>query len=339
VEVDVLTLIAVGWVVPSAQAGPIIVEWRAATSFVERLSAPEASVPTLTGAWEDDGVFDPRLRLGLSGRVLATLTPRDQLWASWGFWRDQALCDTCAAGGAPGWLGSELLGSTDLIVRLVHQEPLEGRAAIAAHADVVLPASRDALWCNPMVAAPGAGAAFQLPVRGTTVLVGASARRPFYLHQAAPIGICSPPLAGDVDIAALTGPVEPASYDGAWFGFANPRLTGTADLTWADPHRLIPGAPWRLDSELTTGLQLERAASDPQVRVLTDTGLVTVEAANRPVRVTIPWRIARGWALRPTTTLELSAGNRIPSVLADPGGTFRALPATTTFSAALSGRL
>lgn len=334
-----LPWIAAGGGLSAARAAPVTVEWSAATSFVPYLHAPGTAVDTLSGAWTTDGVFDPRLRFGLSARLVAELGDRDVLTAGWGVFRDQALCDTCAGGAGPGWLGSELLGSTDLIVRLAHEEPLQDGAALKGIADVVLPASRDALWCNPMVAAPGLGASFALPVGDSTVGLGVSGRRPFYLHRAAPIGLCSPELAGDSGVVALTGPVVPTPYDGSWFGAANPTFTGAATVGWTDPHFAFAGAPKRLHSELSTGMQLERRAADETVTVRALTGTVTVPAAYRPVRVLVPWAVSLGWDLTDATLIELSAGNRTPAVLADPGGTFRALPATTSFSAALRGRL
>lgn len=331
--------IIAGWSAPASGAAPVTVEWGATTSFVPGLWAPAAEIETLTGTWTDRGVFDPRLRFGLSARVAAQLTARDTLSASWGVWRDQALCDTCGADTGPGWLGSELLGSTDLSIRYGHRRALEGGAALTGIAEIVLPASRDALACNPMIAAPGLGASFDLPAGGSRVGLSVVARRPIFTHEAAPIGLCSPKLAGDAEVVALTGAVEPESFDGAWFGAANPTLSATTSAEWRDPLQLVPKVPDALRSGLSTGLQLERRDADPSVQVLGSSGLVTVAAASRPVRVTVPWQVSLGWAFSRRLGLDLSAGNRVPAVLADPGGTLRALPATTSFSAALSGRL
>lgn len=329
-----------------ARAAPATVEWSATTSIVPQLWAPRAAVDTLTGTWSDGGVFNPRLRFGLSGRLFVPMgsgtdidgLPMTMFSAGWGFFRDQALCDTCADGAGPGWLGSELLGSTDLTARFTHTEVLPEGSSVRMFADVVLPASRDALRCNPMVAAPGVGAGFAFPLRGSQLGITASGRRPFYTHEAAPVGACSPPL-DEVDVLALTGPVTPTPYAGEWFGAANPTFTGALSVDWFEPLRALPGTPQKLRTNLSTGLSLERRDADPEVRVITSSGVVTVEAASRPVRVTVPWNVLVGWSLSPATQVELSAANRVPAVLADPGGTFRALPATTSFSAALRGRL
>lgn len=345
------------WICPrSAQAEiPLQAEVVGATTFVPTLWAPQASTPTLTGPITHGGVFNPSFRFGLSGTVIASLPASSGVAASWGLWRDQALCDTCDGGRGPGALGSELLGSTDLTLSFFHVEGLSGdesgndpqallgvrsrtKPMLVLRADVVLPASRDALFCNTMYAAPGLGATFRLPVGGSTVSVGVSARRPFYRHDAAPVGLCAPALRGSGTVQTLTGPVEPTPWNGTWFGASNPSLSGAAVASWAQVHAVVPRAPTRLRTGLSLGLSYQRFPVDPAVRVQTLTGAVDLDTSNRPLRVAVPWSIEAGWGLTSSLDLTMSLSNRVPTVLADPGGTLRAMPASTALTVQAAAR-
>lgn len=320
----------------SARAGTTG-ELTLANTFVPGLQAPAADVETLTGTTSEGAVSNPTLRVGLSGLLAIDLPEDSALTLRWGLFRDQALCDTCSGGDGPGSLGSELLGSTDLGVAVAHREPLGEDAELVLRVDAVLPASRDALVCNPFYGAPGLGATFDLPVGGSRVAAGVSARRPFYRYDAAPIGRCSPPLRGDGTVDTLTGAAAPTPWNGAWFGASNPSLTGGATVVWSDLHHLVKGAPEQLGTALSTGLQIQRNPVDPGQSVHTLTGDVALAASNRPVRTVIPWAIEAGWTFSERVSVSLGLSNRLPTLLADPGGTFRALPASTALTAAATG--
>jgi hypothetical protein len=333
------------------------------TTLVPGLSAPAAEVPTLTGSASAPSVFDPRLRLGVSAAVQAPLPGGTVAWASWGVWRDQTFCDVCEDGQGPGWLGSELLGSTDATVAVQRRfwlgeppkadpaddtdatvaalQPGRARTAIPwliLRADAVLPASRDALACNPMLGAPGAGAIFGLPAGASTVQVSVSGSRPVYRYAAAPVGRCAPPLQGDATVRTLTGEVQPTPWAGERWGAQNPTLSGNAALTWAQPHALIPGAPQRLFTTMSLGLAYSRVAPDPATTVDALTGAVAVREASNPVRTAIPWSVQAGWSVTPRLDLWTALSNRLPTLSADPGGTLRAQPAQTAITAALAAR-
>lgn len=334
---------------------PISGEISFASTFVPTLWAPAAESETLTGSVSHRGVFDPSLRFGVSGTGIVSLPASSSLVASWGLFRTQTFCDTCGDGSGPGSLGSELLGSTDLMLALVHAESLgeggEGdqSAVLSARpgqseplmllrADVVLPASRDALSCNVMYAAPGASAGFRLPVSGSALSVSVSARRPFYRYDAAPVGLCAPELRGTGRVETLTGSVAPSPYGGQWFGASNPSLSGAAGVSWTSLHAIVPNAPARLRSALSTGLSFQRYPVDPPVSVRTLTGTVTVAESVRPLRIAIPWSIDAGYGVTSSLDVMLSLSNRVPTMLTDPGGTLRALPASTALTASAAAR-
>lgn len=299
--------------------------------------APAGAVPTLTGEAEYPAASSPALRFGVSAVGLAQLSPVDTLSASGSVWRDQALCDTCRVDGGPGWLGSELLGSSDLLLRLDHWVPADGGGGVVLRAEWVAPASRDALWCNPMLGAPGLGVRFDVPAAGSTVRVSSAARRPLYLNDAAPIGRCAPPLRDPATVDTLTGAAEPTPWTG-WYGGSNPRWTGAGSVRWDQPHQVIPGAPAGLRSSVVVGLRFERYPRDPAVVVDTLTGPVELPASNRPVRTSAPWQVDLGFSATPSVEVLASVGDSWPTTLADPGGAFRALPATTTWSLGVTAR-
>ncbi|MEZ4238802.1 MAG: hypothetical protein R3F59_22145 [Myxococcota bacterium] len=344
---------------PPAAAG-VGGQLTAATTFVPGLHAGAAEVPTLSGAASAPPVWDPRLRVGLQGALQATLPHDTALVATWAVWRDQAFCDVCGDGAGPGWLGSELLGSSDATVALQRRfwlgDPPAGAATDAAdlalqpgratarvpwlslRVDAVLPASRDALVCNPLVAAPGAGATFGLPAGRSTVQLGVSGSRPVYANRAAPVGRCAPPLQGQAAVPTLTGAVAPTPWDGARWGSPNTTLSGSASVAWVDPQALLPGAPERLFTSVAAGLAYSRAAADPAAEVAALSGAVAVDASANPVRVAVPWSVQAGWSATERLDLSLGLANRLPVLLADPGGALRAQPARTSVTAALAAR-
>jgi hypothetical protein len=276
--------------------------------------------------------------VGLGAQVGVDLTPRTEATAAWGLYRVQALCDVCSSGGGPGWLGSELLGSTDLLVRVAHTAPVGARGGLVLAAGAVLPASRDALSCDPMYGAPTAGAEFDLPAGGSLVRVGVDASRPIWRYDAAPVGRCAPALRGSATVDTLTGPVQPTPWAGDWFGAANPTLSGAATLSWRDPHALLHEVP-HLETALTVGLPYARAPGQAAATVVTETGPVEVAAGANPVRTAVPWSVEAGWRFDDRWTVRATVADRVPTLLADPGGAFRALPATTALGVAVIAHL
>ena len=329
-------------------------------SVIPGTRAPAARVPTLTDTAAFGATGTPRLRLGVSGSLQVGLPGGAMAWASWGVWRDQALCDTCGDGRGPGWGGDELLGSSDATVAVQRRWLLgdppargegdgadqmwltgRGRSAVPwliLRADAVLPASRDAIACNPFYGAPGAGAIFGLPAGGSTVQIAASGRRPIYRYDAAPVGRCAPPLRGAGTVRTLTGEVAPTPWESGRFASSNPTFTARGSVTWANPTALISPLPDALFSALSVGLASERVASDPQTEVSALTGAVPIGASSNPVRVAIPWSVLVGVSATKSFDLRLSLANQLPSLSADPGGTFRAQTSSTAATASVAGR-
>jgi hypothetical protein len=308
-------------------------------SVVPGTTSEAVAVQTLSGSVPIGPQSAPTFRFGLGALVNQDLSKTTSVTASWGLYRVQALCDTCAADDGPGWVGQHLVQSTDLGVDVVHTVPLGEDANLLLGAGTVLPASRAALACNPMYAAPGASAKFVLPVReGSSVALSVGARRPIYQYDAAPVGLCSRALEGSGTVDTLGGPVEPTPWDGGRFASANPILTGSSSVKWIDPLALVVPSE-HLSTSLALGLQFSRAPAHPSAEVEALTGPVAVDPASNPVRTAVPWSAEVGWAFDERWSTSLSVSNRLPTLLADPGGTFRALPATTAIGWSLAAHL
>ncbi len=295
---------------------------------------PAVVVPTLGPDVAFDGTWNPALRFGLSANVGLTFGPRDRVSARWGVWRDQRFCDTCDAGQGPVGVGPDTLGSTDLDLAGTHRFSLGESGELWATALLTLPASRDALACNVMYAAPGAAASFRLPVKESQLAVGVAARRPIYATGAAPVGGCTSGPVPSVD--TLAGAVSASSWAGQRWGAANPSLTANASLTGLELEDLVGGVDPRVTSVVSVGLFAVRDAAAPAVQVDTLAGEATVAAANEPVSVQFPWSVSAGWMFTRQSSLSLSAANQLPALLADPGGTLRAQPAGTQLGLSFS---
>lgn len=296
-------------------------------------SSPAVTVAALGPDPRIDAAWSPALRAGLAATAGWSWTARDRVTARWGVWRDQRLCDRCEDLGPVG-VGPQLLGSTDLDLSARHLFALGDVGFLSAAATLTLPASRDALVCNVLLAAPGAGAAIDLPVRGAAVTVSVAARRPIWLQGAAPVGGCT---TGDApDVRSLAGPVAPTPWAGQRWGSANPVLSASTSLALRELEDLVPGVDRHLTSWLSASLAVARDGSSAPVSVPVSGPDPTVADSREPARVSVPWTLSAGWAFDRATSLTASLSNALPAVLADPGGTLRALPATTTVGLTLT---
>jgi hypothetical protein len=329
-------VLAVGTALAASRTAPTP-ELGVSTTLVSGTVAPGAAIGTLYGPLAFGGVASPRLRLGVSGALVQPLGDRGRLSARWGVFRDQALCDTCADGAPPGWLGDELVGTTDLQLDASTDLPMDGGAALRVALGLTAPASRDGFLCNPLLGAPSAAAAFLLPTGEGQLVVGARLTRPVYGFRAVPVGRCAPALS-DATVDTLAGTASATPWVQSWWGVQNPVLLLTTTATWLDPHALIGGVDDRLTTALQVGLVAERDAQDPAVRVDTLAGSFTMPASREPARVSVPWAARVGFEVTPATEVALSLSNALPAVLADPGGTLRALPSRTAVTLGLTGR-
>lgn len=306
------------------------------TTVVSGTVAPGVAIGTLYAPLELGGAASPRLRVGVSGAFVQPLGPRGRMSARWGVFRDQALCDTCRD-GAPGWLGDELVGTTDLQVDASTDLPMTGEAALRVGGGLTLPASRDGFACNPLLGAPAVAASLLLPTGRGQLVLGSRITRPVFGFRAVPVGRCAPPLA-DATVPTLAGSVTATPWVEQWWGVQNPVLLLSATATWLDPHTLFGPVDHRLTTALQAGVSAQRDAVDPAVVVDTLAGSFSMPASREPARVSVPWAARVGWELTPSTELSLSLSNALPAVLADPGGTLRALPSRTAVTVGLTGR-
>lgn len=293
------------------------------------LSTTFVSGPVTPGAW------NPWLRTGLGGTVGAQLE-RSDFRASWGVFRDTVGCDTCGDGNGPGHVGRELLGSTDLTLSYGYRRTVED-ATVRVALDLVVPASRDALVCNPMYGAPGVSGSLSVPVDETGLRFSARASRPMYRYDSVPVGLCAPRM-DDGYAEALTGPVAPTPWGGLRPGMANPSAAGGVAVAWTDPHALAFDSE-RLTTGLSLGVDASRQVAAAPVTVRTETGTVSFDGARSPFVAAFPWSVSAGLSVSDHTSLSLSVSDRVPALLTDPGGTLRALPGRTALTLTLSGSL
>lgn len=326
------------WTALPAWAGPSVIA-NESISFVSGPTSPSAEADTLTGSVPVSAFWNPRLRAGVSAQVWVPLGDKWQFAASYGVFRDQRLCDTCADGAGPGYLGDELLGSTDLNLSLTRIVSI-GKGQLTLTGIAVLPASKDALRCNPMFGVPGVAVGFAQPIRKSVLSASARATRPLYRYSSAPVGRCAPELQGESAVSTLTGMAEPTPWDGTRFTGANPTLTGGLSVVWRNPHAAVwEGAPKVLTSGLSVGIDAQRSADEGATTVPTTTGRVDLNRAFRPLVASVPWSVAVGIRPSPLLELQLQLANRVPTLLADPGGTFLALPSRTTVAILARQRL
>jgi len=324
-----------------------------------------------TGPVASDGsAFNPGAQLAVRPRVVVSDGP----WTVMGFWgvsRTFQGCDVCddatTAGGADArYQPLRAFDSDDLTVSIARsiggggrnnlllatplgatagddEEPTPSRtgplSSLQANlrTDVVLPASRDALVCNPFYGAVGVGTVLSVAAGRSMVSASGSARRSFFRHDAAPVGL--PGCAVDVDpVDTLAGPVDPTPWEGSRSANANALGAASTRLAWMNVHRLLLGeskVAAALTTQATLGLNASVRRQADATTVDTLAGPVEVEAGRHPWTTTVPFSLTAGWNVSRPLTLAMTVSNAVPGVLTDPGATFRNLPSRTaaTFTA------
>jgi hypothetical protein len=318
----------------------------------------------------DGSAFNPGAQLAVRPRVVVSDGP----WTLMGFWgvsRTLQGCDVCddptTAGGTDArYQPLRALDSDDLTVSIARslgggggQQQLNPLLATTLGAtsgeeegprsgplsslranlrtDVVLPASRDALVCNPFYGAVGVGTVLSVAAGRTMVSASGSARRSFFRYDAVPVGLpgCAQPLDAPVD--TLAGAVDPTPWQGARSAGANALGAASTRLAWQNLHRLL--GEGKVATALTTqasiGLNTSVRRQADATSVDTLAGPVDVEAGRHPWTTQVPMSLTAGWNVSRPLTLALTVSNAVPGMLTDPGATFRNLPSQTaaTFTA------
>ncbi|MEN0063908.1 MAG: hypothetical protein AAGA48_17275 [Myxococcota bacterium] len=254
------------------------------------------------------------------------MTKTVDLLASWGVFRDLTLCDTCGNGTQPGLGRAPIASSRDLALSLGHILKIDKQRSLRIAVQNVVPASRDSLRCNPLIAAPGVAARFTQRVgKRTSLWATGSVARPIHAFAAAPVGRCSRRLT-DPTVDTLAGPVTPTPWAGTWRAGNNPALQTSLRLQWFDPHALIKKVPKRLRTVLAVGVEATQARRQ------------STEGSKRPLVGNVPLRMAVGWTTTKQIDLQLSVANQTPTLVADGAGNLAALPARTTTTLSAIGR-
>jgi hypothetical protein len=94
----------------------------------------------------------------------------------------------------------------------------------------------------------------------------------------------------------------------------------------------------KLSTGISIGIDAQRDRRDDTASVDTLGDDATVDPSQEPVTLGMPWSLTAGWEFTETSGLVFGISNRVPSVLADPGGMLRVLPATTAVSVAFVAR-
>ncbi len=324
-----------------------------------------------TGPVASDGsAFNPGAQLALNPRFVVSDGP----WTLMGFWglsRTVQTCDVCddatTAGGADArYQPLRAIDSDDLTVSLsralggggnnqqvnpllattlgattgqddatTRSGPLSSLRA-SVRGDLVLPASRDALVCNPFYGAVGVGTVVSVAAGRSMVSASGSARRSFFQYDAVPVGL--PGCAQPVDaVDTLAGPVLPTPWQGTTSGNANALGATSARLAWMNWHRLLGEGKVAsaLTTQATVGLNASVRRQADAATVDTLAGPVDVPAGRTPWTTQVPMSLTTGWNVSRPLTLALTVSNAVPGLLTDPGATFRNLPSQTsaTFTA------
>lgn len=320
-----------------------------------------------TGAVASDGsAFNPGVQIAVRPRFVVADGP----WTLMGFWgvsRTVQGCDVCdnptTAGGADArYQPLRALHSDDLTVSLSRalgggggQQQLNPLLATTLGAtagdedtdspssgplsflranvrtDVVLPASRDALVCNPFYGAVGVGTVLSVAAGSSMVSASGSARRSFFRNDAVPVGLpgCAQPL--DTSVSTLAGPVDPTPWDGSRSAGANALGAASTRLAWQNFHRMLGEGKVAaaLSTQASVGLNGSVRRQSDATSVDTLAGAVGVEAGRHPWTTQVPMSLTAGWNVSRPLTVALTVSNAVPGMLTDPGATFRNLPSQT----------
>jgi len=286
------------------------------TAWLAGPASSPATVTTETDTVEVGGFFNPRLRVQIVGLIQIPVATGTDLLASWGLSRDVTFCDTCGDGPNPGLGRAPIVSSRDVWLSLGRIWKLGKTRSLRLAVQNVVPASRDSLLCNPLIAAPGVGVRFTQRVGRSSLWATGRLSRPIHASAAAPVGRCGRSLT-DPTVDTLAGPVSPTPWDGAWSADANPALQTSLRLQWFDAHALL-GGPKRLRSVLALGLEASRVRRQ------------SPDGSRRPLVGAVPFSAAIGWTTTEHLDLQLSVSNQTPTLIADGLGNLAALPARTT---------
>jgi len=295
------------------------------TAFLAGPTSAASTVTTETGTVEVGRFFNPTLRTQLAVLVQVPVAKGTDLLASWGVFRDITFCDTCRNDLQPGLGRAPIVSSRDLALSLGRIVKLGKTRSVRVAVQNVVPASRESLLCNPLIAAPGASVRLTQRVgKRTSLWATGSVARPIHAYPAAPVGRCGRSLT-DPTVDTLAGPVVPTPWAGSWFAGANPALQTSLRLQWFDPHALI-GGPERLRTVLAVGIEATRARRQGP------------DGSSRPFVGTVPVRAAVGYSATRRVDLQLSVSNQTPTLIADGIGNLAALPSRTTTTLSAIGR-
>jgi len=180
--------------------------------------------------------------------------------------------------------------------------------------------------------------------RVAAVSLSAGAPRSFYALEAPPVGVCSPPLVGYSGTETLAGEVSPqgaADVGALWAATAgNPDWSTRGALAVSDWHAAIAPEGWAarvMTTGLGVGLIGRRTASDGAAEVETLDGEVAVAEATSRFRWTWPASASVGARLGEHLQTSLTVSNAVPRLLFDPAAYYRAMPARSAITLALTG--
>ncbi|HMV68097.1 MAG TPA: hypothetical protein PKA64_14715 [Myxococcota bacterium] len=321
------------------------------TSFVAGPVNPGARGRTLDGAYAVPATFNPQLGFALTLGAAWDSRVAGRIGLTWSVVRDLRLADTRGEGfavGTGGTTSTTVVDTTDPTLWWVDPSVAQrGPVHLALGARYVAPLSRTSLVCNPSWGGIGATVGGRVDLgHEATLTLSNSADRALYRYAAAPRGLCG---VGDAVTQTLSGAYDADAGDG-FSSAPNVAWTfeqGLALRGWHQVFRHAPRPP--SDASLARGIsavtvgvreRLDRADAATSTRLLS--GEIEIGAADTPAIVSFPWSISGGYAFDlPATrhqdqlTLTVTLSNQAPGLLYDPGARLRALPATTTATAAL----
>lgn len=296
------------------------------TVFLPGPSSSATTVSTETDTVDVGGFFNPSVRTQLAALVQVPVAKKTDLLASWAVFRDFTVCDTCRNGSSPGLGRREFVSTRDIALSLGRIIRIDDQRSLRVAVQNVVPASRESLSCNPLIASPGAALRFTQTVKKRTqVWATASVARPIHAFASVPVGRCGRKLT-DPTVDTLAGPVTPTPWDGQWSAGPNPAWQTSAQLQWFDPHAMIKGLPRWLRTVAAVGVEATRARRQAK------------GGSVRPFVANVPVRFAVGASATNRIDLQLSVSNRTPTLVADGVGSLAALPSRTSLTLSAIGR-